>query len=212
MRSRLPFRIRSVWPSVMAVAGCLISLGCGSTLRPAVKRPAEDPLPSAAVVMAKPLRPQHGTVPRGTHVPPKDLGERLYVNGSRGFALAFMRGDTYPAVTRNGGRAWKVAGPVFFTTAADAPAAVTLIGAVQPETYLAFGGGSVVDLSTDAGKHWWTADLGDDVLSVAPGSKPYHLIAVVQDFLGSGSSKVHTVVYVSTDGGHDWRATTGFAY
>ena len=54
--------------------------------------------------------------------------------------------------------------------------------------------------------------LGDDVLAVVPGTKPHHLIAVVQDFPSSGTRKAVTVVYLSTDGGRQWRLTRQFAF
>lgn len=223
MRSQSPSQTalarRGTW-SLTALAACLLSAACGSHTvfeRAGVRaKPSSTRTESSApgTVPARRLGPQRDTVARGTPVPSMDLfSERVFVNKRQGFSLAVDRGDSYPVTTNDGGREWKVSGPVFMTAAADAPAAVSLVGAAQPHTYFAFGGGgSVVDFSTDGGRHWWDAYLGDDVLSVVPGSKAHHLIAVVQDFLGSGTSSVETVVYVSTDGGRHWRPTKKFAY
>jgi hypothetical protein len=167
-----------------------------------------------ANVTARPLGPRQGilNVRRGTLVRPRNLGVRAFVDNRRGFALADLpNGETYPAETVNGGRKWRINGPVFHIPAANGAAAVALAGAAPPRTYFAFGGGSVVDLSTDGGRHWWVADLGEDVIAVVPGPGPHQLVAVVQNESPNGS-KVATVAYGSTDGGRHWRRTERFAY
>ena len=138
------------------------------------------------------------------------LGVRVFVDARRGFALANLAsGEIYPASTTDGGKRWRINGPLFYIPAADAPAFVSQVGAAPPGTYFAFGGGSVVDLTTDSGVHWYRAFLGEDVLSVVPGTKAHHLIAIVQD--GSGGTRVISVVYLSTDGGRHWHRTNRFA-
>jgi photosystem II stability/assembly factor-like uncharacterized protein len=144
-------------------------------------------------------------------VPGTDLGLRVFVDANRGFSLAELRnGETYPAQTLDGGRKWRIDGPVFHIPAANGAAVVTQAGAARPETYFAFGGGSVVDVTTDAGRHWWIAALGEDVLSIVPGTSPHHLIAVAQDSLDASTSRVATVVYRSRDGGRHWHRTDRF--
>ena len=57
----------------------------------------------------------------GTFVNSSGLGNRVYVNQSRGFSL-WTGGDvTYPACTGNSGRAWVVCGPHLHVAAANAP-------------------------------------------------------------------------------------------
>jgi photosystem II stability/assembly factor-like uncharacterized protein len=151
-------------------------------------------------------------VRRGTPVPPADLGVRVFVDANRGFSLADLRnGETYPAQTVDGGRTWRIDGPVFHVPAANGAAVVTQAGAAPPDTYFAFGGGSVVDVTTDAGRHWWIAPLGEDILGVVPGTSPQHLIAVVHDSGGTSTSKLTTVVYLSPDGGRHWHRIDSFA-
>ena len=159
-------------------------------------------------VTARPLGPREGmiNIRRGTSVRSSDLGVAAFVDGRRGFALADLsNGETYPAATDDGGKTWRIDGPVFHIPAANGAAVVTQAGAARPRTYYAFGEGSVVDLTTDGGAHWWLALLGEDVVSVVPGFNPHHLIAVVQDSHGHSRSKVATLVYLSKDGGRHWR-------
>ena len=139
---------------------------------------------------------------------------RIFVDASRGFALARVpNGELYPAQTLNGGRTWRIDGPVFYVPAAQGPSATAWVGAEPPRTYFAYGQGSVVNITTDGGKHWRAAFLGDDVLSVTPGTKPNHVIAVVQDFAsGEGTSITVKVTYVSKDGGRRWHKAKGFVY
>jgi photosystem II stability/assembly factor-like uncharacterized protein len=147
-------------------------------------------------------------VRRGTLVRSNDLGVRVFVDARRGFALADLRnGETYPAATLDGGKNWRIDGPVFHIPAANGAAVVTQVGAARPSTYFAFGGGSVVDVSSDAGHHWHIATLGENILSVVPGTSPHHLIAVSQVFLGNTSTRVAEVLYLSADGGRHWHRT-----
>jgi hypothetical protein len=129
-----------------------------------------------------------------------DLGQRIFVNARRGFALANVDGGTYPAATDNGGKTWRTDGPALHLNAAQAPLAVLDVGAANGHTFFAFGGGQVVDATRDGGKHWWQAFLGDVVMAVVarPGGG---LVAFAQTASGT---KAVTLVYVSTDGGRHW--------
>lgn len=184
---------------------------CGSSspasaMHPTVKAVAARP----TTVTARLLGPRPGVlnVRRGTLMASDELGMRVFGNPKQGFALAHVSSELYPAATTDGGKTWRIDGPVLYVEAAQGPSGVGQVGAVYPGEYFAFGGGSVVDLTTDAGAHWWQAFLGDDVIAVVPGTKPHHLIAVVQN----GGPKVIDVVYVSADGGRRWNRTTHFAY
>jgi hypothetical protein len=153
-------------------------------------------------VTARQLKARARTLRPGTRVrASKVFGVRVFVGPSRGFALVDTGQAQYPAATVDGGRTWRTDGPALHVNAADAPESVLDIGAANRHTVFAYGGGQVVDVTADGGKHWWQALLGDDVLSVvAFGNR---LIAVAQDATGSGSG-AQTVVYVSRDGGRHW--------
>lgn len=193
----------------------MMASGCGSSSPPSTPhRAVRTAFSYPTTVTARPLRARQGVVNvrRGTVVPLKDLTTRAFVNRDRGFALANLpNGETYPAATGDGGRKWRIDGPVFHIPAANGAAVVALAGAAPPRTYFAFGGGSVVDLTTDGGTHWWVALLGEDVIAVVPGPGPRQLVAVAQNQSPNGS-KVATVVYGSTDGGLHWHRTHSFAY
>jgi len=142
-----------------------------------------------------------GTRRRGTPVPAADLGQRVFVNASDGFSLAEIPPQgTYPAATVNGGRTWRTDGPILHANAAQAPLAISRVGATNSHTYYAWGS-QVADVTSDGGKKWWRTVLGEYVLAVV--SEPGRLIAVVQNE-GTTSSVAETSVYVSTDGGHVW--------
>jgi hypothetical protein len=198
------------------LTGCLMSTACGSSSpAPTTRRPATSHFLSPARVTALALGPRQGVVSvrRGTLVRSSDLSVRVFVDARHGFALADLRnGETYPAATVDGGKRWRIDGPVFHIPAANGAAVVTQVGAVRPNSYFAFGGGSVVDATTDAGHHWWVASLGENVLLVVPGTSPHHLIAVSQIFLGKNSTRVAEVLYLSRDGGRHWDRTDHAAY
>jgi hypothetical protein len=117
---------------------------------------------------------------------------------------------TYPAATVSGGRTWRVNGPALHLPAAQAPLVVTQVGAASSRKYFAWGGpegGQAVDVTSDGGKHWWGAILGDAVLAVVAGQDG-RLIAFAQAFAPSSSSRALTWVYISRDGGRHWRYNT----
>ncbi len=153
-------------------------------------------------ITARALKPRPRTLRAGTLVEGRDIvGVRAFVNATHGFALASVGEAQYPAATVDAGKTWRTDGPALHLDAAQAPLSVINAGAANQHTFFAYGGGQVVDVTSDAGKHWWQAFLGDGVLSVvAFGNR---LIAVAQDSSGSGDT-AQTVVYVSRDGGRHW--------
>lgn len=106
----------------------------------------------------------------GTAVRSADVGVRVFADSRHGFALASVSpGWTYPVATTDGGRHWQIAGPVFDVPAAQGATVVSQPGVAGPRTYFAWeqqGFDTVVDTTTDAGKHWWQASLPGGVLSV----------------------------------------------
>jgi hypothetical protein len=158
--------------------------------------------PPQTITASRITRP-NGTLAPGSSVRASNLGQRVFVNANRGFALADVGGAQYPAASVNGGRTWKTNGPALHLNAAQAPLVVLDVGAANAHTFYAFGGGQVVGVTSDGGATWWRANLGDVVLAVVPRVSG-GLIAIAQNATGSGSNAT-TVVYVSTDGGRHWK-------
>lgn len=152
------------------------------------------------------------TIKPGTPVESKQLTIRVFADARRGFALFDnLAGETFPATTTDGGRVWRIAGPVLHAPAAQGALAVTQVGTAGPGRYMAFGDGSVVDVTNDGGKHWWRAALGDEVPAViASGGQ---LIAFAQEQEPTARETLHALVWVyrSTDGGRVWHATNQLA-
>ena len=145
-----------------------------------------------------------GPLKRGAVVRSRTLGTRVFTDSRHGFALATERfGASYPAVTVNGGKTWRINGPVFHVPALQAPFAVTQVGALSAKTYFAWGAQSI-DSTSDGGKHWWRTLVPNSALAVVPSGPT--LIAVTEDAPPSGSPATASV-YLSTDGGHHWHIT-----
>lgn len=125
-----------------------VSSGTSSRPRPAFV--AAGPRPATRA--ARPLRP-------GTVVPPANVGVAVFADARHGFTLASMSGsETYPAATVDGGRTWRIDGPVLPTLPSGGPAVISQPGIAGPRTYFVsegVGGITVVDVTTDAGKRWW---------------------------------------------------------
>ncbi len=145
--------------------------------------------------------------PPGTRVASAQLSARVFADTRHGFALfASPAGATFPAITIDAGRIWRIAGPVFHAPAAQGPEAVDQVGAAGVGRYVAYGVGSVVDATTDGGKHWWQAALGDEVPAVATTGR--QLTAFAQTQTQTARDPLRAVVwqYRSNDGGRTWKA------
>ena len=212
MQTRVTQRLSRRTAVLLCLAG---ATGCGTTAQEQsapISRPAGGPGQPA------PASPRDGGdteltarlmrysdhVKFGRRVSPGALGERIFIDGEHGFALAALIGGIYPAATVDGGHVWRVNGPRFVRDAMNPNAIVTHVGAASPRTYFAYGGGgSAVDVTNDAGKHWWQTYLGDVVLAVV--AQPRHLTGIAQDDSGG---RVRTLVYVSPDRGRHWWHTS----
>ncbi len=185
--------------SILALLGGVLSASRGSAQAVASTAP---PSTVRAALLPTPTR---GPNRPGTLVSPSKLGMRVFVGPKRGFALAtlMLGGEaTYPAATVDGGKTWRVAGPVFHIPAANAPNVVTQVGAARPTTYFAYGGrggGDSVIVTTDAGKHWWRARFGAVYAVVANSGR--RLLAFTP---APG-------VYYSNDGGWVWHHSNSVA-
>jgi hypothetical protein len=202
----------TVLRSADAVAGATVLRSADAVAGATVLRsaPAFDRADSAAATPAPPatvtgglIRSQPRTVKVGTRVPPTGIGQRVFVNGKDGFALGGVGQAQYPAATTDGGATWKTTGPALHLNAAQAPLAVTTVGVASRRTYFYYGAGTVVDSTSDGGKHWYRAFLGDFVLAVVPGANG-QLVAIAQKATGAGNRAV-TWVYMSRNGGKLWR-------
>ena len=197
--------------AMVSVAGCAASAGTSSR-PPAAARSAHVPSQRRTVVAVSITSGAFRTIKPGTPVDSKQLANRVFADARHGFALFDNRaGETFPATTTDGGRVWRVAGPVLHAPAAQGALAVTQVGTAGPGRYMAFGDGSVVDVTNDGGKHWWRAALGDEVPAViASGGE---LIAFAQEQEPTAREPLHAVVraYRSTDGGRVWHATSALA-
>lgn len=153
-------------------------------------------------VQARGLRPSApGSLRPGTRVSSRFAGGRVFANPQDGFAIGNppRSVDTYPLATVDGGKTWRTAGPVLHVPAAQAAVAVTQAGMRGPRMWFAWGSSTVVDVTPDAGKHWWAAFLPGEVLTVYGASNLCgRLIAVVEPF--TKRSKPPLWTYVSTSG------------
>ena len=132
-------------------------------------------------VVARPIVEQPGAVAVGTVVRTAALSSRVFADGVHGYALAFIDSETYPAATVDSGKTWRVDGPVFHIPAAQGAVAVGAMGVASAGTAFAWGGvipNTVVDVTTDGGKHWWQSFLPGSVLFVGQGG-PGELLANV---------------------------------
>lgn len=131
---------------------------------------------------------------------------RVFISSEKGFALALVRGTTYPAATVDGGTVWRIDGPHLHVSAANAPAVVTDAGAVGPATYFAYGEGEAVDVTSSAGLTWWRAYMPGDAFAVVSHRASGHttLIALVE------TNPAQFAAYVSSDGGRHWTHTKSF--
>jgi hypothetical protein len=185
---------------VVAMCGTALAQASGSSV---LARSAAGPSATltASLITSSPL----GTLKPGTAVRARTLGTRVFTDSIHGFALATERfGAAYPAVTTNGGKTWRINGPVLHVPAAQAPFAVTHVGAANATTYFAWGAQSI-DATSDSGRHWWRTLVNDSALAVVATGRT--LIAMVDAAPAGGTGSATTSVYLSSDGGHHWRLT-----
>jgi hypothetical protein len=145
------------------------------------------------------------TLNPGTAVKASSLGQRVYVNGHEGFALAAVGDAQYPAETTDGGASWSTFGPALHVNALQAPLSVTDVGAANAHTVYYYGSGQAVDVTSDGGKTWWRTLCPELSLAVVPGASG-RLVWITQDSPTGGAAL--TWPYESSDGGRVWHYTT----
>lgn len=172
-------------------------LGSGFALTTAS---ASTPTPPKTVKATR-LTRQPGTLAPGHRVASgRVAGPRTFTNATTGFALASVGQADYAVTTTDGGTTWKTDGPALHLHALQAPLAVSFIGAVNRKTVFAWGGGQVIDATSNGGRTWYQALFTSGSPVAVVHDFAGHLLAFVQSVSGSG-----TVEYVSKDGGRTWR-------
>jgi hypothetical protein len=131
----------------------------------------------------------------------------VFANPRVGFAAPALlqAGDaTYPLITTDGGRTWRIDGPVLHIPAAQGAIAVGQPGVLGARIYFAWCGGCnmVIDVTPDAGRHWWQAFMPGEVLSVIGGPDPRAgLIAIIEGPTTAANGRGASLwVYLSTNG------------
>ena len=130
----------------------------------------------------------------------RNVGTRVSPDSRHGFALADLNGAQFPVASTDSGRTWRIAGPYLHVNAADAAESVDQIGARDARLLFA-DGSAVVDLTPDAGRHWYQASIATGaVLGVVYEPFTHLLYAFTQPDRSSGP--IPTWLYVSNDGIH----------
>ena len=201
--------MRAILLGRIAVGGAaigVVALGLAGGVAGASTRATAAATPPRVVRAGAIRRSPHTRAP-GAPVAAGDIaGQRVFTSAKNGFALASVGEADYPVVTADGGATWKTDGPALHLHAAQAPLAVEFIGAVNRRTVFAWGGGQVIDATSDGGKHWYRTVFTDgNPVGVVQGVSG-HLLAFI------GSSNGRTIwQYVSRDGGRTWHYQTTVA-
>jgi hypothetical protein len=189
------------------LAGLVLTLGVaalGATVVAVFANATSEAIAAAGpqkTVKASRVTRRSGTLAPGTAVSSASLGQRVFTDGANGFALASTGGAQYPAATADGGATWRTDGPALHVNAAQAPLAVANIGAASRTKVFAYGGGQVIDTTSDGGRSWYRALFNGLVMAVVRGVGG-RLVAFVD---ASVNGRGVTWQYVSRDGGRTWR-------
>lgn len=178
---------------------------------PGLQSPPLSPPPQflSDTVLAAPLleTPVPYYLPAGTAVPKADIIVACPASGTVSFGLAFLLhrgGSTYPAISTDGGKNWRVDGPVFHQDAAQGPLAVASIGILGTNAAYFWGsGGNAVRITTDGGLHWQQAWFGAGVKTVSFDRGTMYAVAFGDEV--DGGSTVQKFLFASTDSGGTWQ-------
>jgi hypothetical protein len=184
--------------AAFVVVGVVLALGSIGVSAAATRATAAAKPPKT--VTATLITRRKGTLATGTSVRAAAVsGQRVFTDAKHGFALASVGSAQYAVATADGGKTWKTYGPALHLNAAQAPLSVSFIGAVSRKTVFAWGGGQVIDATSDGGKHWYSALFvtGSPVAVVRDIQR--HITAFVGSPSGGSTSR-----YVSKDGGRTW--------
>lgn len=196
-------RLAGVTLAVGAVAIGAIGVGASAASTRSATAAANPP----RTVTASRIIALHGTVAPGSRVRSASLGQRVFTDGTHGFALADVAQAQYAAATTDGGRTWRTDGPALHVNAAQAPLVVLNIGVASLRTVFAFGGGQVIDATSTGGAKWYQALFQGLVMAVVRNPSG-HLVAFIDASTNSSGSRGVTWQYVSSNGGRTWRYDT----
>jgi hypothetical protein len=134
----------------------------------------------------------------------------VFADRRRGFAiteLAHESGGTYPVATADGGQRWRTDGPVLHVPAAQGPLAVDQAGVAGPRTYFAWCGAcnTVIDITPDAGQHWWQTFMPGNVLAVRGDTGPRRgVTAIIEGPTGASNGRGASLWLYRSTGGRRW--------
>jgi hypothetical protein len=189
-------KTRTAVGAAMALAATAVVGISGAT----AAAPKAQKTVTGSLIKAKP-----GTLKPGTKLSgAATRGPRVFVNAKLGYKLAAGKQAQYAAATTDGGKTWRTVSPALHVNAAQAPLAVTQLGASSAKVAYAFGSGQVADVTSDGGKHWYGALFRGTVMAVVPGIGK-QLVAFVDGSTTSGPAWQ----YISTNGGRTWKLTPG---
>jgi hypothetical protein len=198
-RTHSPFSKLAAVAAVVALLSGFTAAGTALASGPtAASGRASTASTAPATVTATKLPPYRASIVRSSQL----VGDRVFVGARNGFGLAGLNDAQYPAATTDGGKTWRIDGPVLHVNAANAPNVVGEVGAAAPATYFAYGGpggGNSVAVTTNDGKAWWRAYLPGTPLAVVIDHTSGHAVLVA--LLGPAPP---FLAYVSPDGGHHW--------
>jgi hypothetical protein len=185
--------LTAVGAATALAATAVVGIGGAAAAKP---KPAKTV--TGKLITAKPHTLKPGSKVAGR-------GIRVFVSSKVGWELAAGKSAQYAAVTTDGGKTWRTASPALHINAAQAPLAVTQIGATSAKVAYAFGSGQVADVTSDGGKHWYGALFNGTVMAVVPGIGK-QLVAFVD---GGSPTSGPTWQYTSANGGKTWKLTPG---
>jgi hypothetical protein len=212
---------------LLLVIGAVLVSGCGAgqmTRQPPAARagpgtpiasapaghPRRDSAPSLrmpATIEAASLRSTTGPgiLQPGAPVDAADIGPRAAATHDVIFGLADRRtlfGESYPAISTDAGKDWRIDGPRFWYAAADGAATTISVGARAPDMAYAWGnGGNFVKVTTDGGRRWWSADFLAGVDSAGWRDGDLQVRALGHQ---TADGQFETFLYVSRDDGRTW--------
>ncbi|MBV9414359.1 MAG: hypothetical protein JO363_05220 [Solirubrobacterales bacterium] len=198
-----PIRISRTASRVLVLAVSAGALGCSLA---AVSGASTPPLTTASAppktITARLIRSSPGGLAPGTKVRSGAIfGNRVFTDAKHGFALASPPDADYAVATSDGGKTWRIDSPALHRHAANAPLVVLYIDAVSRKSVFAWGGGQVIDTTSNGGRTWYqTLFPTGGPIAVVPAGFGGQLLAFVGSFSGTGTWR-----YTSKDGGRTWR-------
>ena len=176
-------------PSLAAVSG--------ASTRPLAVAAAPPKTVTAQLITSRPGELAPGTKVRSRAI----FSNRVFTDAKHGFALASPPEADYAVATSDGGKTWRTDSPALHRHAANAPLVVSYIDAISRKSVFAWGGGQVIDTTSDGGRTWYqTLFPNTGPVAVVPGGFGRQLLAFVGSFSGTA-----TWQYTSKDGGRTWR-------